>query len=370
MNAHTFMHSSTHFLSFRRTSPRVLAVVWLGLSAVLSAVLGLSQPASAATVVKMATLAPEGSVWDKVLKEMGADWQQQTQGEVTLRIYPGGVAGDEPDLVRKMLIGQLQAAALSTAGLSVIDNGFQIFQLPMFYRSYDELFYVLDKMRPQLEARLLERGFVMLNWGHGGWVHFFSKQPVRGVGDLRKQKIFSWSGNDAMIQIWRKNGFQPVALAATDILTGLQTGMIEALPTTPLAALSLQWFRQTPYMQSLGLAPLVGATVITKKAWDQLSPNAQQVLRATGKKSEARFNREIPDQDERAIAQMKERGLNVVTISAAEEAEWQKAAENFAGSMHEFMESVDLLDTARKERDAFRAAAGAAAHPPAKAGER
>lgn len=328
---------------------------WLG--AFILVGFAIAHTASARAVVKMATLAPEGSVWDKVLRDMGAEWREATNGEVTLRIYPGGVAGDEPDLVRKMRIGQLHAAALSTAGLSVIDPGFEIFEIPMFYRSYEELIHVLAKLRPLLEKRLHERGFVLLNWGHGGWIHFFSKKPVKTVADLRGQKLFSWSGNDAMIQLWRKNGFQPVALAATDILTGLQTGMIDALPTTPLAALSLQWFRQTPYMQELGLAPLVGATVVTRKLWDKLSPEAQAAMRRTAQKSEARFNDEIPQQDARAVEQMKERGLNIVEISDAQEAEWRKEAETFAARMRESMEATDLLDLARRERDAFRAQA-------------
>ena len=313
--------------------------------------------AEARMVVKMATLVPEGSVWDKILKDMGAEWQEATDGEVMLRMYPGGVAGDEPDVVRKMRIGQLHAAALSVAGLTAIDESFEVFEIPMFFEDYDELFHVLDTLRPEFEARLRDKGYVLLNWGQGGWVHFFSKKPIQGVDDLRNQKLFVWAGNDAMVQLWRQNDFQPVALAATDILTGLQTGMIEALPTTPLAALSLQWFRQTEHMQGLGLAPLVGATVMSERAWNRLSAESQQAILAAARETEERLKVEIPQQDSRAVEQMKEQGVTVSEISAEVEAEWREAAEAFIQFKRESMESGDLLDRVRQERDAFRARA-------------
>ena len=318
--------------------------------------LGLLAPAvQARTVIKMASLVPEGSVWGKILKDMGAEWQEDTDGEVALRLYAGGVAGNESDVVRKMRIGQLHAAALSVSGLTDIDKGFEIFEIPMFFESYEELFHVLEKARPALEKRLEAKGYVLLNWGQAGWVHIFSKQPVRSVDDLRKLKMFSVADNEAMLQLWRQNGFQPVSLAVTDMLTGLQTGMIEAMPTTPLAALSLQWFRHTPYMQDLGLAPLVGATVMTQKTWKRLSPDHQQKLLASAKGTEKRLMAEIPDQDRRAVEQMKQRGMNVIKVTPEQEKEWRETAEDFIELKLESLEVKDLLELARKERDAFRA---------------
>ncbi len=315
----------------------------------------LALPASARTTIKMASLVPETSVWGKILKDMGAEWQEATDGEVALRLYGGGVAGNEGDVVRKMRIGQLHAAALSVGGLSAIDKGFEIFEIPMFFESYDELFHVLDKARPALEKRLEAKGYVLLNWGQGGWVHIFSKQPVASVDDLRKLKIFSLADNEAMLQLWRQNGFQPVSLAVTDMLTGLSTGMIEALPTTPLAALSLQWFRHTPYMQDLGLAPLIGATVITKRAWNRLSPEDQAKLKKAALATEERLNREIPDQDKRAVDAMSERGMSVISVTPEQEQEWRETAEEFIALKLESIEVKDLLELARRERDAFRA---------------
>ncbi len=327
-------------------------VPWLCLAGLLLAAPG---PAGARVLVKMATLAPDGSVWDQILSDMGNEWQEATDGEVALRIYSGGVAGDEPDLIRKMRIGQLHAASLTIAGLSDLEPAFEIFEIPMFFDSYDELFHILDEMRPALSQRLEAKGYVLLHWMHAGWIHIFSRQPIHAVEDLRKQKLFVWAGNDNQVQLWRKNGFQPVALAATDVLTGLQTGMFDAMPNTPIAALSFQWFRQTPYMQDIGFAPLIGGTVISLKTWKKLSPEAQAKVRKIALETEKRLMKEVPVQDEKAVEEMKKRGLTVVEISDELTAEWHEAAAEFTRHKREQMEATDLLDQARQLRDAYRA---------------
>lgn len=322
----------------------------------LCAALGIlvSAECDARTMIKLATLVPDGSVWDRELEEMGAEWDERSGGEVSLRIYPGGVAGDEPDVVRKMRIGQIQGAALTTVGLTALDDAFRVFEIPMFYDSYEELFHVLDVVRPELESRLEKKGFVLLAWGHGGWVHFFSKEPIGRPADLRAQKIFTWAGNERAVQLWRKNGYQPVALAATDILTGLQTGMIDAVPTTPLAALGLQWYRQTPYMQDLGLAPLVGGLVVTKASWDKVPEAQRTMIRETAARLEGTLAIEVPKQDREAIEAMRERGLEVVPASPESMAQWRALAEEFASVQEGEVAVPGLLDRVRAARDAFR----------------
>jgi TRAP-type C4-dicarboxylate transport system substrate-binding protein len=318
-----------------------------------AALLAAPPLAAQKTTIKLATLVPDGSVWHRILKDMGAAWSRDTAGRVTLNIYPGGVAGDEPDMVRKMRIGQLQAATLTVTGLSEIDDSFGVFQVPMFYDSYAELDAVVGKLAPVLRERLDAKGFVLVHWGHAGWVHLFSTKPVRSLDDLKKTKLFVWAGADRMVQWWKANGFQPVALAATDILTGLQTGMIEALPTTPLAALSLQWFRSTPYMLDIGLAPLVGGTVVTKKAWEKLSPEDRAKLLAAGLAAERRLQQEVPAQDAKAVEEVRKRGLQVVQVS--DEAAWRKSAETIAASTRGPVVEASIYDLAVRERQAYRA---------------
>lgn len=342
------------------SSPRSAAVPFVLTVFVLLGCLGplAPAPASAATTIKMATLVPQGSLWDRVLRDMGNEWREATDGEVQLTIYAGGVAGDEPDVVRKMRIGQLHAAAITTAGLVAIDPAFQVFQIPMFFRDHEELHHVLDALRPDFEARLEAKGYVLLHWGTGGWVHLFSKEPVRELDDLKKLKLFSWAGDGSMIQMWRENGFQPVPLAATDIHTALQTGMVQAVPTTPLAALSLQWFRETPYMLDLGLAPLVGATVMSERMWQRLSPDVQKALRQAARDTEAELFRLIPEADDDAQDQMAERGLERVEVTEAQEAQWRDATNDFASVQRRQMaeDAQGLLDKVRAARDGHRAA--------------
>ena len=155
----------------------------------IAALLATNAPASAAAL-KLATLVPDGSIWDKALREMGDQWKRTTEGRVALRIYAGGVAGSESDILRKMRIGQLHAAALTVTGLEEIDPAFSVLNMPLFYDSFDEYLHVLDSLAPRLEAKLEAHGYVLLNWGHGGWVRFFSRAPVHGIEDLRKAQWY------------------------------------------------------------------------------------------------------------------------------------------------------------------------------------
>ena len=321
-------------------------------AALLGAVGLTAVPSEAATVLKLATLVPDGSVWDKALKRMGSDWKRASDGRVSLRIYPGGVAGDERTVVRKMRIGQIDAATLSVTGLSEIESAFDVLAIPLFYDSYEELFYVMEQLEPVLRERLEAKGFHLLHWGHAGWVHFFSTKPLRTIADLEKLKIFVNAGEEQMVQWWKDRGYRPVALAATDIMTGLQTGMIEVLPTTPLAALSLQWFRQTSHMHELGIAPLVGATILSKRAWNRLSEEDRSAGLTAAKEIDSRLRDEIPGQDQTAVEEMSKRGL---TIHASPDIEaWKEEGRVFGRSMRGTMVPEEIYDRAVALREAFR----------------
>lgn len=310
--------------------------------------------ASGETLVKLATLIPSGTPWDQALREMGDEWTNGTDGRVVLRIYPGGVAGDEPDVLRKLRIGQLQAATVTVAGLATVDDGFRVFQVPMLFDSYEELQFVLERLEPTLVERLEKKGLVLLNWGLGGWVHLFSKQEIRTPEDLKKAKLFTWAADTTMVQWWKRNGYNPVPLAATDMLTGLETGMINAFPTTPLAALVMQFSKVTPHMLDVGFAPLVGATVISQRAWEEISEADRAVMRRSAGEVERRVARLIPKQDADSIAAMEARGLEVTRLSDEERAAWESAAEDFASAMRERLIPPEILDAALSARAEFR----------------
>lgn len=333
------------------TLKRILSI--LSLSAVLAVAI-LPRPATAVTI-KLATLAPDRSVWANVLSEMAAEWKEATQGRVTLRIYPGSVAGDDPDIVRKMRIGQLHAGTLTQTGLSEIDTAFNIFNTPLFFRSYDEYFYVLEQLEPELEKILNDRGFELLHWGHGGWIHLFATKPVHSVDDLKGLKLFVWAGSDKLVRWWRDAGYKPVPLAFPDVTMGFQTGMLESMPNTPLAALSFQNYRSTPYMLGMGFAPFIGATLVTTKAWGRIDAADREAITESVDKAAERFRTEVPEQDTMAIAQMEKRGLTVVSVDdPAMLQQWRAEAEKFAAAMREDFVPVDIYDLAVEARQRYR----------------
>jgi TRAP-type C4-dicarboxylate transport system substrate-binding protein len=291
-----------------------------------AAILGAPERGSA-EVIKLGTLAPQGSPWYDALQDIGAAWKAESGGSIELVIYPGGVDGDEPDMVRKMRIGQLQAAALSEAGLHQIVPDIRALMMPMVLRSYAELDCVRDRVAPELERLFEAKGFKVLNWGDAGWIRFFTTKPVIRPDDLRSLKIFVWAGDDtAVADAWKDAGYKPVPLAATDILTGLESGLISAVPTTPIAALSFQWFGLAPHMTDVKWAPLVGATVITMRTWnlvpDPLKPQLLQAAQGAG----AHLQQQVRPLEDTAIKAMVSRGLTVHQVPPEIQAAWEASA--------------------------------------------
>jgi TRAP-type C4-dicarboxylate transport system substrate-binding protein len=325
--------------------------VWLAGLLLSLAALALAPAAQGRLVIRMATLVPGGSIWDRNLKQMASEWSKASNGRVTLRVFPGGSLGDEREVVRRMRFENPQAAALTIVGLAEIDPAFNVFASPFFFDSYDELYHVIEKMTPALAARLDQRNLVLLAWGHGGWAQVFTTRPVRTLGDLKGIKLFTSAGDERMVRWYKANGFQPVALAMTDILTSLTSGMIEGMPAPPAAVNAFQWFRQTKFMLDIGIAPVVGAVVVTKPTWNKLPEADRAAFLASARTMEQRLEIEIPNQDRASIAEMQKRGLTVVK---AEGPEWRSIAQQFSSSMRESTVPADIYDMAVRERDAFR----------------
>lgn len=326
------------------------------LLALLLVAAAVAAPAGAAGfTIKMATLSPDGSPWDGFFESMGQDWEKGTDGRVGLTIYPGGVAGDEPDILRKMKIGQYHAAALSVSGLADISKDFTVFEIPLFFRSEREMFHVLRELTPGLRTRLDENGFVLLGWGYVGQVHFFTNRRARTVEEMQRLKIFTWAGDEAMTNWWRQGGFKPVALAATDIVTGLQTGMIDALAVPPIYAMSVQFFKRAKYFADIPLIPMMGAVVVTKRAWNRVSEEDRRVLVEGGQRAENRIFETIPSIEQATIKLMGSQGLEVVPIVGTEvEDDWKRIANDFAEDMRGKTVPEAIFDRATAVRDAYR----------------
>jgi TRAP-type C4-dicarboxylate transport system substrate-binding protein len=228
--------------------------------------------------------------------------------------------------------------------------------MPMVFRSWEELDHLREKLRPNLEKRLLEKGFKVLCWGDAGWVRFFSKEPALRPADYRRMKLFAWAGDNPQADLMKSLGYHPVVLEISDILPGLQTGMVNMVPSTPFWALTLQFYKHAPYMLDMNWVPLVGAVVVTRKSWDAMSPSAQKALMQAGDAAGVQLRAVSRRENEEAIEAMKKRGLKVQAVSPELEAEWRKMAEQAYPMIRGNLVPADLFDEVQRELQEYRAA--------------
>jgi len=294
----------------------------------IAAVASLALTASAAPKLKLGTLAPVGTSYHKSLMTMAETWRKESAGAVDLNIFAGGKLGGEAEMVGLMKLNSLQAAMLTTAGISEIEPAVLGLQnIPMGFRSLDEVDYVGEKLRPMLEQRLEAKGFVVLFWIDAGWVRFFCNQQVTHPNDLKKLKLFSWSGFPAQVEIYKSAGFNAVPLETADIVPSLQTKLIDAVPAPPFFAMAGQMDSRAPYMVEVNWAPLVGALVVRKETWEKVPADVRTKLMASAATAageiKAAGRKEMTD----SVTAMEKRGLKVTRLTPEIEAEWRAAAE-------------------------------------------
>ena len=304
--------------------------------------------------IKIGTIAPPNSIYVKTLHEMGEGWKLRTSGRITYTVLPGG-DNTEEGMLRNMRPSyrKLHAAQLSAITLANLDDAFNVFGLPMFFESYAEADRVLEKLGPHLERRLEAKGYKALNWAYVGWIHVFSSTPVQTVGDLKKLKLYTSTGDDRLANWYRNNGFTALQIDSTAIVTSLKTSMVDAVPAPPLFAQLLTWYKSAPYMMDLGFAPLMGATVMSLDRWTTISPEDQRVVLEEAQKAGARLRADVPRLDREAIEAMRGRGL---TVTKGDAAEWRRLAEQLGEAMRrDGVVPGDIYDLAKRERDAARA---------------
>lgn len=317
----------------------------------------LAFPAVAQTL-KAATIAPKNSIYHRALQEMGEAYRGAAGPQARFLIYPDSIQGTEADTVRRMRVGQLDISMLTVVGLTEIDPSVAALQyMPMMFRSWEELDYVREKLRPELEAKLAAKGFVVLIWGEGGWVQFFTKEPILQPEEFKRAKIFAWSGDIVQASVMKKLGYQPVPIPLADIMPALETGMVDVVPVAPLWALIGQFDRVTCHMIRINWVPIVGATVMRKTTFDALTPQARAALAgAAGKWTDAlRAHRMV--QDEESIKAMQARGLQVRDLTPELEREWRRLAEQSWPLVRGSMVPAETFDRARSLAAEYRAGA-------------
>jgi TRAP-type C4-dicarboxylate transport system substrate-binding protein len=338
--------------------PKPASRSWLVLACALAlaTTFGMSHAAQRGPL-KIATIAPKGSIYHRVLQEMGEAYRSAAGAQARYIIYTDSIQGTEADTVRRMRVGQLDGSMLTVVGLTEIDPSVAALQyMPMMFRSWDELDYVRERLRPELEARLAAKGFVVLIWGDGGWVQFFSKERMLHPEEFKRGRIFAWSGDIVQANVMKSQGYNPVSLPLTDILPGLETGMIDVVPVAPLWALIGQFDRITQHMLRVNWVPIVGVTVMRKQSWDALDPSARQALTLAARQASEALRAHRQVQDEESIRAMQQRGLKIETLTPATEAAWQALAERTWPHVRGTMVPTETFDRVRALLAEFRKA--------------
>jgi TRAP-type C4-dicarboxylate transport system substrate-binding protein len=301
-----------------------------------------------AQTLKAATIAPKGSIYHRALQEMGEAYRGASSPQARFLIYTDGIQGTEADTVRRMRVGQLDVSMLTVVGLTEIDPAVAALQyMPMMFRSWEELDHVREKLRPELEAKLAAKGFVVLVWGEGGWVQFFTKEPILHPEEFKRAKIFAWSGDIAQASVMKSLGYTPVPIPIADIMPGLETGMVDTVPIAPLWALIGQFDRVTSYMLRINWVPIVGATVMRKQSFEALKPEAREALAGSARKSTAELRAHRAVQDEESIKAMQARGLKVRSLTPELERAWREVAERSWPMVRGTMVPAETFDRVR-----------------------
>ncbi|HVV86888.1 MAG TPA: TRAP transporter substrate-binding protein DctP [Kofleriaceae bacterium] len=340
----------------------------LALLTTLGALAATAAPAAAddSLEVRMATLAPDGSSWMKILGKAASEIEAKSAGRVKVKYYAGGVQGDERDVVRKINLGQLDGAALTSVGLSMIDESIRVLELPRLFQSPDELDYVADKMWPYFQKKFLDKGFELQDRGEVGWIYFLSKDEITSLDTLKSLKVWLW-GDDSLVRaMYKKLGVSGVPLGVPEVEPNLTTGRINACYGSPLAAVALQWNTKIKYLNSVPLSYAIGATVMKVDVTKKMSNEDHELVVKVARGSAKALRKQIRKDNDSAKKQMERKGVKITEGTPEMVAGLDKAAKEVWDELAGKVYSKDELKMVLKYRDEYRAAhpggAPAAAH--------
>ena len=291
----------------------------------VSALTAFAVSAQAATL-KIATLSPEGSSWMELLRKGAREIEQDTDGRVNFKFYPGGVMGDDKAVLRKIRLGQLHGAVLTVGGLVQTYPDIQLYGLPLVFESYDEVDYVREHLDARLMEGLEEQGYVAFGFAEVGFALAMSKNPVTSVADVQAQRVWTPDGDPGSARALESFDVSPIPLAIADVLSGLQTGLINGVAVPPVAAIALQWHTQLAYVMDLPLLYVYGPPVVARRAFERLSPEDQRVVRRVMGEVVEEVNDRARRHHADALKALLAQGLEQTRPTPAEIEEWRSYA--------------------------------------------
>jgi len=303
----------------------------------------------------IATLAPSGSPWMEVLDKAGAEIKEKTAGRVTMKYFDGGQMGDERDFVRKIKLGQLSGAAVTSIGLAMIDESIRVLELPMMFNSPEEVDYVADKMWPHFQEKFAKKGFKLQDRGEVGWVYFMSKNKIESLGDLKGQKLWMWGDDQLVGAMFKKLALNGVPLGVPEVDAALTSGKIDACYGSPVAAVALQWYSKVKYMTSMPMSFAIGATVVSLDALKKISPEDQKLIEDISKAQSKKLRKVIRKANEDAKSTMTRKGITIVQTPTAMVDDFSKQAHDAWNDLAGKIYSKEELDMVLKYRDEYRA---------------
>jgi TRAP-type transport system periplasmic protein len=315
----------------------MLAVLLVGLPGTAS-----SSRAEEAVTLRIASLAPAGSSWMKVLNAWKATLEKETEGRLKLRFYPGGSQGDERDFVRKMRVGQLDGGVVTMSGMSLLVRPMVILVLPDFLDTYEKLDRVRLKMADQFEKMFEDEGFLMVAWGDAGKTRLFSKKKIERPSDIKSMRPWMWKDDLIFIEFYDVIGASAVRLGVPEVYPGLQTNMIDVVTSSALTAVALQWYTRVKYMTGHNSSIIAGGMVMRKEKIDGLPPDLKEAFLRTSKRVEILLNKSIRRDDQKAYDVVIKKGI-VATDTSKYKAEWDAAAKQVRDRMTGRVFSKGLL---------------------------
>lgn len=271
-------------------------------------------PASAERTyeLKFATLAPAGTTWVNLLEEWAEQVKKESNGRLVFKIYPGGVQGDEPDVLKKIRFGQLHGGAFTGYGIGHIYSPTRVLELPFLFNDIDEIDYVRQKLMPEIAQGYRDNGYELLGWMEVGYIYFFSKYPIRSFEDLEKRRIWHWQGDPLGGAFFEASGIAPVPLSIIDVYTSLSTGLIDTVYTPPLGAIALQWYTKTNYITNVPMANGIGSLVVSRRFFQNLPQDLQKLLKRTGMETGEKLIAATRKDNIAALQTLQEKGMELV----------------------------------------------------------